>query len=137
MKFTSAEPFTPKFVKEHLTKPGKSTTKKLSSSRAQALYNERVRRRQLGLVGRSDQKEKKKKGAVVKGEKMGRREAAEKGIWRLREEEARCVPDVLFLREGGRGFDFLFALGFLPLGGMHLSRCIGCGLGICPSCLDW
>jgi len=89
VKYTSTEPFTPKFVKDHLTKPGKSTTKKLSSSRAQALYDERVRRRQLGLSGRCGQKEKKKKGAVVKGEKMGRREAAEKGIWRLREEEAR------------------------------------------------
>jgi ribonuclease P protein subunit POP4 len=102
VKYTSAEPFTPKFVKDHLTKPGKSTTKRLSSSRAQALYDERVRRRQLGLAGRSGQKEKKKGAVVVKGEKMGRREAAEKGIWRLREEEARCVARrvfFLFLRE--------------------------------------
>jgi hypothetical protein len=27
----------------------------------------------------------------VKREKMGRREATEMGMWRLREEEARCV----------------------------------------------
>jgi ribonuclease P protein subunit POP4 len=102
VKYTSAEPFTPKFVKDHLTKPGKSAAKKFPSSRAQALYDERVRRRQLGLARRSGQKEKKKKGAVVKGEKMGRREAAEKGIWRLREEEARCVPEVFFFKRRAR-----------------------------------
>jgi hypothetical protein len=62
-----------------------------------------VRRRQIGLVERSRaralQKEKEKKGrkekggggAKATGARMGRREAAEKGVWRLREEEARCV----------------------------------------------
>jgi ribonuclease P protein subunit POP4 len=100
VKYTSAEPFTPQFVKDHLTKPTKSA-KKLPSSRAQALYDERVRRRQLGLARRSNPssakkgKGKKEKGAV-KGEKMGRREAAEKGMWRLREEEAKCVPKSFF-----------------------------------------
>jgi ribonuclease P protein subunit POP4 len=112
VKYTSAEPFTPKFVKGHLTKLGKSAAKKLPFSRAQALYDERVRRRQLGLARRSGQKEKKKKEAVVKGEKMGRREAAEKGIWRLRDEEARCVPVAFFSSRGERGID-MFGLGLL------------------------
>lgn len=94
MKYTSAEPFTPTFVKDQLT---------TKSSRAQALYDERVRRRQLGLARRNQsrradaKKKKEKKGVVVKREKMGRREAAEMGIWRLREEEARYVPELLFL----------------------------------------
>lgn len=99
VKYTSAQPFTPKFVKDHLsshdTKSNTTTTtKKLPSFRAQALYDERVRRRQLGLARRIQsqktkaEKEKKKKG-VVKREKMGRREAAEMGVWRLRREEAR------------------------------------------------
>ncbi|KAF8468522.1 RNase P/MRP, p29 subunit [Russula ochroleuca] len=84
VKYTSAEPFTPKFVKDHLT---------TKSSRAQALYDERVRRRQLGLARRNQNRGanamKKVKRGVVKREKMSRREAAEMGMWRLREEEAR------------------------------------------------
>ena len=99
VKYTSAQPFTPKFVKDHLTRDTKTntitnTTKKLPSYRAQALYDERVHRRQLGLLARriQSQRTEKKKGAVkVKREKMGRREAAEMGVWRLRKEEARCV----------------------------------------------
>jgi hypothetical protein len=99
VKYTSAAPFTPKYVQDHLltTKAKSTTTKKskLSSSRAQALYDERVHRRQLGLVPRrgANAKKESKKGAVgvVKREKMGRRQAAEMGVWRLREEEARCV----------------------------------------------
>ena len=35
--------------------------------------------------------EKEKKKGVVKREKMGRREAAEMGVWQLRKEEARWV----------------------------------------------
>lgn len=101
MKYTSAQPFTPKFVKDHLSRDIKSTTttattKKLPSFRAQALYDERVHRRQLGLAKRIQSQrtkaEKEKKKGVVKREKMGRREAAEMGVWRLRKEEARCVP---------------------------------------------
>jgi len=103
VKYTSAQPFTPKFVKDHLSRDTISnttttttttTTKKLPSFRAQALYDERVHRRQLGLARRIQsqrtkaEKKKKKKG-VVKREKMGRREAAEMGVWRLRREEAR------------------------------------------------
>jgi ribonuclease P protein subunit POP4 len=93
VKYTSAEPFTPKFVKDRLT---------TKSSRAQALYNERVRRRQLGLARRTQsrgadtKKKKEKKGVVVAREKMGRREAAEMGMWRLRKEEARYVPEPFF-----------------------------------------
>jgi ribonuclease P protein subunit POP4 len=107
VKYTSAQPFTPKFVKDHLSRDAKSnttttttatttTTKKLPSFRAQALYNERVHRRQLGLARRIQNQrtkaEKEKKKGVVKREKMGRREAAEMGVWRLRREEARYVP---------------------------------------------
>jgi ribonuclease P protein subunit POP4 len=102
VKYTSAHPFTPKFVKDHLSRDTKSntttttTTKRLPSFRAQALYDERVHRRQLGLARRIQSQrtkaEKEKKKGVVKREKMGRREAAEMGVWRLRREEARCVP---------------------------------------------
>ena len=96
VKYTSAQPFTPQFVKDHLTRDAATATtaKKLSSSRAQALYEERVHRRQLGLAKRIQNrrtKEKKKGLVVVKMEKMSRREAAEKGVWRLRKKEARCV----------------------------------------------
>jgi len=97
VKYTSAQPFTPKFVKDHLSRDAKSSTtttaKKSPSFRAQALYNERVHRRQLGLARRIQNQrtkaEKEKKKGVVKREKMGRREAAEMGVWRLRREEAR------------------------------------------------
>ncbi len=109
MKYTSAEPFTPKFVKDHLSRNTKcntttatGTSKKLPSFRAEALYEERVHRRQLGLARRiqsqkakaedKEKRKKKKNGVVAKREKMGRREAAEMGVWRLRREEARCVP---------------------------------------------
>jgi ribonuclease P protein subunit POP4 len=99
VKYTSAHPFTPKFVKDHLSRDTKSnttTTKRLPPFRAQALYDERVHRRQLGLARRIQSQrtkaEKEKKKGVVKREKMGRREAAEMGVWRLRREEARCVP---------------------------------------------
>jgi ribonuclease P protein subunit POP4 len=102
VKYTSAQPFTPRFVKDHLSRDTKTnattttTAKKLPSFRAQALYNERVHRRQLGLTRRIQSQrtkaDKKKKKGVVKREKMGRREAAEMGMWRLRREEARYVP---------------------------------------------
>ena len=104
-KYTSAQPFTPKFVNDHLGRDSRSNTatpntKKLPSFRAQALYDERVRRRQLGLARRiqgqrakATKAEKEKKKGVVKREKMGRRQAAEMGVWRLRREEARCVPE--------------------------------------------
>jgi hypothetical protein len=59
-----------------------------------------VRRRQIGLVERKDknssQREKQKAKVKVGKEdiarvraRMGRREAAEKGVWRLRPDEAR------------------------------------------------
>jgi ribonuclease P protein subunit POP4 len=98
VKYTSAQPFTPTFVKDHLNRINTTTTtttRKLPSYRAQALYDERVHRRQLGLARRIQSQrtkaEKEKKKGVVKREKMGRREAAEMGVWRLRKEEARCV----------------------------------------------
>jgi len=106
VKYTSAQPFTPKFVKDHLsrsrdtksnTTTTTTTTNKLPSFRAQALYDERVHRRQLGLARRTQSQrtkaEKEKKKVMVKREKMGRREAAEMGVWQLRREETRCVPE--------------------------------------------
>ncbi|KAI0247709.1 hypothetical protein BJV78DRAFT_1243456 [Lactifluus subvellereus] len=89
-------PFTPEFVQAQLSLPtGRSR------ARAQALYNERVRRRQLVLAGKSQgprnssspHQRRKEEGTPneKRGVMMGRREAAEKGLWRLREEEARCV----------------------------------------------
>ncbi|KAI9507872.1 RNase P/MRP, p29 subunit [Russula earlei] len=100
---TSANPFTPEFVKGHLVAGNNR-----SQVRAQALYDERVRRRQLVLAERrgsqargelpgAGARRKRMEGeadrarARAKGEKMkmGRREAAEKGVWRLRKEEAR------------------------------------------------
>ena len=121
VKYTSAQPFTPKFVKDHLSRDTKSTTtnttKKLLSFRAQALYDERVHRRQLVLARRIQsqrtkaEKEKKKKG-VVKREKMGRREAAEMGVWRLRREEARCVPCPKRMQQCNAMTPFYFLIGF-------------------------
>jgi ribonuclease P protein subunit POP4 len=95
VKYTTARPFTPEFVQSHLAAGNKS------KSRARALYDERVRRRQIGLVERRNQvsrekkngkeKEKEKEAVARVRAKMGRREAAEKGVWRLREDEARYV----------------------------------------------
>ena len=104
VKYTTAHPFTPEFVQGHLT------TNNSNKLRAQALYDERVHRRQITLAERrshqassSRDKDKDKSerararakrksgaGAGVKVKvKMGRREAAEKGVWRLRADEAR------------------------------------------------
>jgi ribonuclease P protein subunit POP4 len=98
VRYTSAHPFTPEFVQGHLKKGNKS-----NASRVRALYDERVRRRQVGLVERKNNnstqtpssREKRKinagkeDAARVRKERMGRREAAEKGVWRLRADEAR------------------------------------------------
>jgi ribonuclease P protein subunit POP4 len=107
VKFTtntgSSRPFTPEFVQAQLT-----LSNNRSRARAQALYDERVRRRQLVLTNRKlhqhqhqhqrRQKENKKETKIR--EKMGRREAAEKGLWRLHKEEARCV--FFFLKKAGK-----------------------------------
>jgi len=107
VKFTSANPFTPEFVKAHLaTATGKS------HARAHALYDERVRRRQLVLAERNHARgererartrrkgkgkgkgivtTKAEKGSTAPTVRMGRREAAEKGVWQMRKEEARCA----------------------------------------------
>jgi ribonuclease P protein subunit POP4 len=60
------------------------------------MYNERVRRRQLVLAEksqglRSPSPRRQRKREEREREVMGRREAAEKGLWSLRKEEARCV----------------------------------------------
>ena len=138
VKYTTAHPFTPEFVQSHLT----ASNKNRSKSRAQALYDERVRRRQIGLAERRSQvlREKgkevrRKAGLGGKGDaarvraKMGRREAAEKGVWRLRADEARY--GALGLSSQSPPF-----ISFLILGGTRSSRCIGCGSGTCLSSLD-
>ncbi|KAH9964712.1 hypothetical protein BGW80DRAFT_1347419 [Lactifluus volemus] len=96
VKFTtntgSSRPFTPEFVQAQLT-----LSNNRSRARAQALYDERVRRRQLVLTNRKlhqhqhqhQRRRKENKKETKIREKMGRREAAEKGLWRLRKEEAR------------------------------------------------
>ncbi|KAI0247712.1 hypothetical protein BJV78DRAFT_1380098 [Lactifluus subvellereus] len=93
VKSTSAHrPFTPEFVQAQLSLPADR-----SRARAQALYNERVRRRQLVLAEKSQgprnssprQRRKQEETTKRRRVMMGRREAAEKGLWRLREEEAR------------------------------------------------
>jgi len=102
VKYTTAHPFTPEFVQDHLT------TNNSNKLRARALYDERVRRRQIALAERRSQaslrdkdkeerarvraRAKRKSGAGAGAGvavKMGRREAAEKGVWRLRADEAR------------------------------------------------
>jgi hypothetical protein len=142
VKYTSAHPFTPEFVQGHLKKGHNNNT-----SRARTLYDQRVRRRQIGLVERKDkkgsqsQREKKEKAKAKAGKediarvraRMGRREAAEKGVWRLRADEARYVMlDARFFT-----LQLSLFFGFLLKDGMRLCRCIGCGLGICLSYLDW
>lgn len=141
VKYTTAHPFTPEFVQSHLTASNKNSSK----SRAQALYDERVRRRQIGLAERRSQVSREKgkkvgrKKAGLGGKddaarvraKMGRREAAEKGVWRLRADEARYEPLGLSLLNLLLSFPF-----FKILGGTRSSRCIGCGSGTCLSSLD-
>ncbi|KAI0261175.1 Rof/RNase P-like protein [Gloeopeniophorella convolvens] len=82
--FTSANPYTPTFVHETLAP-------QTGPARAHALYNERVRRRQLLLASKPRAPKPKKSGAdpATARVKLGRRAAAEKGVWRLRPEEAR------------------------------------------------
>lgn len=120
VRYTTAHPFAPEFVQGHLT------TTNSNKWRAQALYDERVRRRQITLAERRSQassrdkvkeesrarararaKRKSGTGAAVK---MGRREAAEKGVWRLRADEARYgeIAHMLCLSLSPAHFFFLF-----------------------------
>jgi ribonuclease P protein subunit POP4 len=137
VKYTSAHPFTPEFVQGHLKKGNNNNT-----SRARALYDQRVRRRQVGLVERKDkngsQREKKQK---AKGKediararaRMGRREAAEKGVWRLRADEARYGLRVLLSIFSSSDFLGIFTLrwdGFVPLHRLwlgYMSELLGLG----------
>lgn len=99
VRLTSARPFTPEFVQRQLLLPANGAKPK-SKTQARALYDERVRRRQLVLAPkppdpdpdwrlRRRRRARPKKAGGVDNARMGRREAAEKGLWRLREEEAR------------------------------------------------
>ncbi|KAH8976601.1 RNase P/MRP, p29 subunit [Lactarius hatsudake] len=98
VRLTSTHPFTPEFVQRQLLLPATSAkSKSKSRAQARALYDERVRRRQLILApkppdpdrNRRPRRPKKAGGAAADDARMGRREAAEKGLWRLRKEEAR------------------------------------------------
>ncbi|KAN0133351.1 Rof/RNase P-like protein [Lactarius tabidus] len=88
VRLTSAHPYTPEFVQRQLQLPPKPKSK----AQARALYDERVRRRQLVLAPKPPNREKKDRRARhgdSDDKCMGRREAAEKGLWRLRASEAK------------------------------------------------
>ena len=91
MRLTSARSFTPEFVQRELQQPTKSKQK--SKAQARALYDERVRRRQLVLARKPPNREQAQKRRRVQRAddeaRMGRREAAEKGLWRLCADQAR------------------------------------------------
>ncbi|KAH8976982.1 RNase P/MRP, p29 subunit [Lactarius akahatsu] len=97
VRLTSTHPFTPEFVQRQLLLPATSAKSKSKSRvQARALYDERVRRRQLILAPKPPDPNRnrrprrpKKAGGAADDARMGRREAAEKGLWRLRKEEAR------------------------------------------------
>jgi hypothetical protein len=83
VRLTSARPFAPEFVQRHLN----------SKSRARKLYDERVRRRQLILAPKPPPRPRPRPPTIPNNDaRMGRREAVEKGLWRLRADEAKCVP---------------------------------------------
>jgi len=87
VRLTSARPFTPEFVQRELQQPTKSKQK--SKALARALYDERVRRRQLVLARKPPNRQQAPSRADDDDARMGRREAAEKGLWQLRANEAR------------------------------------------------
>ncbi|KAI9431123.1 RNase P/MRP p29 subunit [Lactarius indigo] len=93
VRLTSAHPFTPEFVQRQLLLLPATGAKSKSRAQARALYDERVRRRQLILAPKAPiqrpRRSSKKTGGADDDARMGRREAAEKGLWRLRKEEAR------------------------------------------------
>jgi len=87
VRLTSERPFTPEFVQHNLR-----TTH--SKTRTQTLYEERIRRRQLVLSRKPPPKvpvraKKQVQHANDDDGRMGRREAAEKGLWRLLPSEAK------------------------------------------------
>ncbi|KAH8977756.1 RNase P/MRP, p29 subunit [Lactarius akahatsu] len=92
VRLTSTHPFTPEFVQRQLLLPATSAKSKSKSRvQARALYDERVRRRQLILAPKPPDPNRnrrprrpKKAGGAADDARMGRREAAEKGLWRLR-----------------------------------------------------
>ena len=95
-QFTSSTPFTPKYVYSTLGVSGKAS--------AAFTYNERIRHQFILL----ENPEKKSRIALLnaaQAEKIkkakerrrlgviGRNEAIEKGMWKLKKEQARCVSD--------------------------------------------
>ncbi|KAI0058790.1 RNase P/MRP, p29 subunit [Artomyces pyxidatus] len=88
-KYSSALPFTPQYVQSHLkgANPG-------------ALYEDRVRRRRILLENPARVSETKRKRNETRAQRqkekerkslgvMGRKEAAEKGVWKLKKEETK------------------------------------------------
>ena len=95
-QFTSSTPFTPKYVYSTIGVSGKAS--------AAFTYNERIRHQFILL----ENPEKKSRIALLnaaQAEKIkkakerrrlgviGRNEAIEKGMWKLKKEQARCVSD--------------------------------------------
>ena len=92
LKLTSVTPFTPEYVQASLTQ----------SSDPVGIYNSRIRGRQIILENpareskaKQQRDEKKARVAAEKTRKkagiIGRREASEKGTWKLEKEQTRCV----------------------------------------------
>jgi hypothetical protein len=92
LKLTSVAPFTPEYVQASLTQ----------SSDPVGIYNSRIKGRQIILENpardskaKQQRDEKRAKLAAEKAKKkagiMGRREASEKGTWKLEKEQTRCV----------------------------------------------
>ena len=80
VRLTSEHPFTPEFV-QHNLRPSHTKT------RTQTLYEERIRGRQLILARKPRAVREKKDDDSPRI--VGRREAAEKGLWRLNASEAK------------------------------------------------
>jgi ribonuclease P protein subunit POP4 len=82
VRLTSEHPFTPEFVQHNLRLTH-------SKTHTQTLYEERIRRRQLVLARKPPAVRAAKKKDRDDDARIGRREAAEKGLWRLSASEAK------------------------------------------------
>ncbi|KAI0050488.1 RNase P/MRP, p29 subunit [Auriscalpium vulgare] len=116
-KYSSAAPFTAEYVQAHL-----------ATSNPQAIYDARVRRARLLLENparvsrqkreREERRARQQREAQRKAQgTMGRKEAAEKGVWKLKKEEARFD---LFIRLHRMWMDYmseLLGLATLPASG--------------------
>src|SRR6266404_162945 len=105
---TTTTAFTSEFVQQQLT-----TLNKKSKAHAKALYDSRVRRRQLVLASKKPQPQPRPSSSDA-GRRMGRREAAEKGLWKLRDDQAKCVCALLTHHPETERMDYRWEK-FLPL----------------------